>query len=340
VEWRAKNLHSRAWLRRLWWDQVTLRRLLTRERADVLFSFSDFGLLRSPVPQLLFMRNALYFCELFRRRVLPAKNWRFRLLFHLRRWLARWSVRAADAVMTPSASMLEMMRHAGPLPEGKAEINPLGAPAVAQGPESALRDYSGPIRILVPTSYGDHKNFGTALEALRLLRQRHGARFQLVTTADPRSELGLLTSTRKRDSTLLDELTRQGAVEVVGLLPHEQLLALYRTSHVMCYPTLTESFGHPLVEAMQAGLPIVASDIAINHELARDAALYFDPFDPAQLADRIEEVAGNAGLRTELQRRGQRYADEFSWARHVETLIRQLEELAGQRPATPAPAWR
>jgi glycosyltransferase involved in cell wall biosynthesis len=329
AEWRVRDVGS-GWLPRLWWDQVTLRRLLAQERADVLFPFSDFALFRSPVPQLLFVRNVVHFSEVFRTRVLPTKGWRFRLVFRLRCWLARQSVRAADAIMTPSATMLEMVRRAVPLPEGKGEANHYGAPAQSSNEAIPPRDYNGTIRLLFPTFYADHKNFGTALEALRLLRQRHGARFRLVTTADPRWELARLTSTWKRDATMVDELSRQGAVEVVGLLPHPQLLALYRECHVMCYPTLTESFGHPLLEALQAGLPVVASDIPVNRELARDAALYFDPLDPAQLAARIEEVANNPALRASMEERGRRYAGEFSWTRHAQRLIRRLEELAGQ----------
>lgn len=335
VELRLQAIQSSGWLRRLWWDQVTLRRLLAREQASVLFSFSDFGLFRSPVPQLLFVRNVVHFSEAFRTKVLPAKGWRFRLVFALRRWLACRSVRAADAFMTPSASMLEMVRQAVPVPDGKGEVNYYGAPAPGTNGERPPSDYSGTIRLLFPTYYADHKNFATALEALRLLRQRHGARFRLVTTADPHWELARLTSTWKADLARLEELSREGGVEVLGLLPHEKLLALYRQCHVMCYPTLAESFGHPLLEAMQAGLPVVASDIGVNRELARDAALYFNPLDAAQLAARIEEVADNAALRVAMQERGRRYASEFSWTRHAETLLHRLGELAGQ-PAPPS----
>lgn len=333
IECRVTPISHAGALRRFWWDQVTLRRHLIRERAAVLFSFADFGQLRCPVPQLLAVQNSTYFSNRFRAQVLNRKGWRFRLAFGLRRWLVCRFTREADAVMLPSASLLKMVRETVPLPDGKAVVIPFGAPTPGTDDRTPPRDYSGPLRILFPTYYADHKNFATALEALRLLRQRHGPRFRLVTTADPRWELARTsTATWKRDLSLLEELSRQGAVETLGLLPHDRLLALYRECHLMCYPTLTESFGLPLLEAMQAGLPVVASDIAVNRELARDAAVYFDPLDAAQLAARVEEVADNAALRAALQERGQRYAREFSWTRHAEELIRRLEELAG-RPA-------
>ncbi len=331
IECRVTAVGHAGALRRLWWDQVTLRSHLSRGHADVLFSFSDFGQLRCPVPQLLFLQNSTHFSDLFRSQVLKRKGWRFRLSFGLRCRLVGRFARSADAVMTPSASLLEMVRTAVTLPDNKVTVNPFGAP-LADGQDDGVppRDYSGRIRILFPTYYADHKNLAAALEALRLLRHRHGTRFRLVTTADPRSDLSrATTATWERDLTLLEELSREGAVETVGLLPYDRLLALYRECHVMCYPTLTESFGLPLLEALQAGLPVVASDIPVNRELARDAALYADPLDPAQLAARIEEVADNTTLRAALQERGRRYAKEFSWARHTDTLVRRLEELAG-----------
>jgi len=335
IEWRVTGAGHSGALRRFWWDQVTLRRQLKRERADVLVSLADFGQLHCPVPQLLTVQNSTHFSDLFRAHVLTRKGWRFRLAFGLRRWLVCRLAREADAVMTPSASLLAMVRGAVLVPDGKAMVNPFGAPAHREGDSIPSRDYSGTIRLLFPTYYADNKNFRTALQALRLLRQRHEARFRLVTTADPRWELARTTATWKGDLELLENLSREGAVETLGLLPHDRLLALYRECHLMCYPTLTESFGLPLLEAMQAGLPVVASDIAVNRELARDAAVYFDPLDPAQLASRIEEVAGDPALRAALQERGERYAREFSWAQHTDRLIRRLEELAGQ-PAPPA----
>ncbi|MFQ5664753.1 MAG: glycosyltransferase family 4 protein [Terriglobia bacterium] len=329
IRWQSVGAGEKGWLRRLWWDQVTLRRWLKHERADVLFSFSDFGMLHCPVPQLLFVRNSLFFSELFQKHILPRQGWRHRLLYRLRRWLVCRSVAAADAVMAPSASMLEMVRRAVWLPDGKATVNYYGRP-IGEPAEVPARDYGGPIRLLFPTYYYDYKNFTTALEALRLLRQRHGGRFCLVTTADPRAPLSRkASSTWKQDLVRLEELDSEGAVEVLGLVPHNKLLALYRECHVMCYPTLTESFGHPLVEAMAAGLPVAASDIAINREVARDAVLYFDPLNPAQLTRQVETIVENSDLRATLQERGRRYARGFSWTRHRQHLLRCLEELAG-----------
>lgn len=333
LQWRVSAAGEGGWPRRLWWDQVTLRRKLEQESADVLFSFSDFGLLACPVPQLLFVRNPLPFSDVFQEQLLPQRRWPARLVYWLRRWLVVRSIQAADTVMTPSATMLEMVRRAVPVPDSKARFNLYGAPAVKVG-EASARSYEGDIRLVYPAAYYDHKNLGVALEALRLLRRSSGLRFRLVTTANPRSALARAQPTWESDLALLEELRADGAVEVLDFLPHDKLLELYNQCHVLCYPTLVESFGHPLVEALATGLPVVASDIPVNRELARDAALYFKPRDPADLAAQLREVVENAPLRAGLVERGHRYAREFSWAHHTQLLLGHLEELAQGKTAS------
>ena len=324
LEWHVAPAETPA--RRLWWDQVTLRRLLRQHRADALFSFANYGQLFCSVPQLLSVQSAIYFSDLYRQHILSRKPLGFRIAFALRRWWVRRSVRAADCVLAPTASLLANLRRSTPLPEEKTAVNPFGVTAMALDPPA--RSYDGRIELLLPTLYTDYKNLGTALRALRLLRERHGDRFRLLTTADPRQESRRTSVTWKEDVELLDELVQAGAVDVVGPLPHKELLQLYARCHLLVYPTLTESFGFPLVEALAAGLPVVASDIPVNRELARDAALYFDPLDPEQLATRVEEIVVNGNHREELIRRGREQARTFCWAAHVRRLLDSLDKLA------------
>ena len=111
----------------------------------------------------------------------------------------------------------------------------------------------------------------------------------------------------------------------------EHLLELYAAADVMLYPTLTESFGQPLLEALALGLPVIASDIPINRELAQEAVLYFDPLDPAALAGRVEELIGDASLQAALRERARSLTENFSWAGHTDEILRRLEDLLRQR---------
>lgn len=326
VEWRVSPVGHAGVLRRLWWDQITLRRRLRSEQADVLYSLGNFAMFGCPVPQLLLVQTPVYLSDLYRRVCLAHWDWRYRARYRLRRWLLRRSVAAADLVLVPSASLREMLSREISLPDGKVRVNYLGP---GLGPvERDTRDYQGPIRLLFPTYYGDYKNVGAALEAVKILREQQGDRYRLVTTADLSENRNQANPQAwAREHPLWDKLIRQGAIESLGLVRPEGMQDLYRSCHVLVWPTLAESFGFPLVEALACGLPVVASDIPINRELARDAALYFDPLSPAELAARVREIVENAALRQTLQERGRRYAEAFSWKRHTEQLLEILENL-------------
>jgi len=325
VEWRPTGAKHAGPLARLWWDQVGLRRRLCAERAAALLSFADYGQFCCPVPQVLNLQNALWFSDLYRNEFLPRQPLGYRAEYALRRWLVFRSVVAAERVLSPSAALLEMVGHHMPLTNAKGSVNYHGAPAAAQ---LRVRDYSGPIRLLFSAYYHDYKGFDTALEALELLRRRHGGRYRLVATADPGWDRARSTVAAQRDRARAEALTREGAMEVVGEVPFDRLLGLYADCHVLCYPTWLESFGHPLVEAMQAGLPVAASDIPVNHELAGEAALYFRPGRAEELAARVEEIVTQPEQRENLIRRGRERARQFTWAAYARRLVETLEALA------------
>jgi glycosyltransferase involved in cell wall biosynthesis len=106
----------------------------------------------------------------------------------------------------------------------------------------------------------------------------------------------------------------------VGLRPDD----LYQKADIFVYPSVVESFGHPLIEAMAQGLPIVAADVPINREICRDAALFFDPFNPGACAATIEALLDNHDLRAEMSRRSLRRSQDFHWHEHISRLVELL----------------
>ncbi len=93
------------------------------------------------------------------------------------------------------------------------------------------------------------------------------------------------------------------------------VLDLLHRARALVAPSLVEGFGFPLIEAMCAGCPVVASDIPVFREVCRDAAWYVDPRDAAALATALDRIACEPGLRQELRARGALRADAFDWAR-------------------------
>ena len=120
----------------------------------------------------------------------------------------------------------------------------------------------------------------------------------------------------------------------LGAIPYRQLHQLYRRADVYVTPAYTETFAHPLVEAMSSGLPVVASDLPVHREICGDAALYFPRFSAQGLADRVVEMALSLDLSAQLRSLGLARSTVFSWKGHVEELLSLARSLvgAGQRP--------
>ena len=104
----------------------------------------------------------------------------------------------------------------------------------------------------------------------------------------------------------------QGRVHRVGFVPTDELAALYAGATALCYPSIREGFGLPILEAMAQGTPVVTSRGGATEEVAGGAAVLVDPLDVASIADGILRViASRAGLSTHARER----AGSLSWAR-------------------------
>jgi glycosyltransferase involved in cell wall biosynthesis len=128
----------------------------------------------------------------------------------------------------------------------------------------------------------------------------------------------------------LTALTKRFGVQVnaLGFVPHEELPPLYAGATGLCFPSLSEGFGFPVLEAMAQGTPVVTSAGTSTEELAGGAAILVDPRDPAAIADGLERLLDNPGLADELAHAGRARAAEFTWRRTAELVEAAYRELA------------
>jgi len=311
---------------RWWWEQVTLRNVARRERPDVLFSSANFAMLRCPCPQVLLVRIPLYFSREYLEHVLAEKPPVFRAEIALRRWLVARSVGAADRVMTPTAAMRDDLARFVNIPVGRAVVNPYGVPR-ERVRSTHPRNASGKLRILWVSHYADHKNLATLLRAAEILRKEMD--FELVLTLDAALRNGQHTPMPAEERALLARL--EGVAKLAGVRSYDETWALYREADVFVFPSLCESFGHPLVEAMASGLPIVASDIPVHREICGDAAEYFPVLDAAALAKALSWLMKDAATRARLTARGAERVKEFLWEDHVARLLELWRGMIGSR---------
>ncbi|EQD47331.1 Glycosyl transferase, group 1 domain protein, partial [mine drainage metagenome] len=118
-------------------------------------------------------------------------------------------------------------------------------------------------------------------------------------------------------------------VEILGPLDRPRLLEEYRRADLFVLPSLFEPFGIVLLEAMAAGLPIVASRVGGIPEVVAEGecALLCPPNDPAGLADALARLTADDGLRRRLGAAGRRRALAFSWETVIPEWVRLFESV-------------
>lgn len=213
----------------------------------------------------------------------------------------------------------------------KVQVIPWAPPPVPESPPAA--DFSTLVRkyglggrpfALYPAMTWEHKNHVRLLEALARLRESEGLNLPFVFT-------GYKTDFWPRVERRVSELGLGGRVSFLGLVPREDLSALYRAAQFVFIPTLFEAASAPLFEAWQHGAPVACSSVTSLPEQAAGAALLFDPFDVDEIVRALARMAADEGLRDRLRRRGARRLDDFSLERTAKAYRAVYRRAAGLR---------
>jgi glycosyltransferase involved in cell wall biosynthesis len=323
---------------RFWREQTVLPRSIRHSGAEVLISTGNFALRKSPVPQILLSRNALYVSQTFSRDLLARGDYWLWLDTRIKAFLAKRSIAWADRTLAPSLAFAEDLRawtgrNVAELHHGfDHDSFASGRRPLPANLQATLDSAQDALRLLFVSHYNYYRNFETLLRALPILRERlAGRRIKLVLTCNLRSEKSSGSYRTTRASRLIRELGIEENLLQLGIVPHVFLPSVYRACDLYVTPAYAESFAHPLVEAMASQLPIVASDLPVHREICGRSALYFNPFSPQDLARKVLAVAQNAPLARELSCSGAVRSRDFSWQAHVQELITQATALRQRR---------
>lgn len=110
-------------------------------------------------------------------------------------------------------------------------------------------------------------------------------------------------------------------VHIAPFIEDDDLYRVYAGARAVCYPSLHEGFGLPLLEAMYANVPVATSNTTSLPEVAGDAALFFDPHDTHAIRDALIRIATDEDLRTQLIEKGKKRVANFSWDRSAQKLL-------------------
>jgi glycosyltransferase involved in cell wall biosynthesis len=325
-------------LARWWWEQSGVRSYIKAHGVEVLISLGNFALLAAPVPQILFSRNDLYFSPYFERDLRARRRYAELLGNRLKRQLALASIKRAEINVAPTAAFAERLRSFNGQSRPTFEVLHFGVdPAILAADGEPLpseqvvklRLPEPKRRILYVSHYNYFRNFETLLRALPLIKERlkkqTGDDAQLVLTTELRRGAVYSGYDATAAAELIDQLGVRDDIAMLGAVDYGKLHHLYRLCDLFVCPSYSESFGHPLVEAMAAGRPVVAADLDVHREVCGEAAIYFDVFDERALAAECVRVLADAELSATLRARGAERCRRFSWDEHVRSLIALIE---------------
>lgn len=308
---------------RVAFEQVGLARLLARESADVLYSPAEMTTLAAPCAVVLALRNPSAY---FLRWRLGFGNWRRNMMLGE---MARLSAWRADRVIFVSDQSRRAISRKLPIPLSKTDvvyhgINPSFTPAVHHDLGAPSPSITRPY-ILSVSQIRRAKNYPRLVEAFVARGDNDLRGYDLVIIGameDPWSA--------QRISEILAGSGMGERVHLPGPVGRAAIPAWYAGARLFVLPSLLETFGHPLVEAMASGLPVVASNTTSNPEIVGDAGVYFDPWSVESIGDALATVLGDEERARTMAQRSLARAADFSWEKTAAQTRRVLERAAGR----------
>jgi glycosyltransferase involved in cell wall biosynthesis len=233
--------------------------------------------------------------------------------------------RRAEAVITPSEFVRGELVTSWRLDPARVAAIPHGVSEAFAAPAGGRAASRARPRLLFPGAPIERKNLGLVLDALASAAAGSPLRDAelVISSAEARSFPSQAAHVARLG---LDERVRW-----LGVLPRQDVPALYREVDVLVYPSLYEGFGLPPLEAMAAGTPVVAARAACLPETLSDAAVLVDPHDAGALAAAVESLLTDTALRASMIAAGRARAATFTWERSAAATANVYRAVAARR---------
>ena len=134
--------------------------------------------------------------------------------------------------------------------------------------------------------------------------------------------------------TYIDQLLQQEGINDIkqylhfpGYIPNSDLATLYNAAFAFLYPSLRESFGIPMLEAMACGTPVITGNTSAMPEVAGSGALTVNPFKPEEIAGKLLELEQQPDLYQKQKEYGLQRARQFSWTKTAEELLKVYQSI-------------
>lgn len=306
----------------LGWDQVAVPRAVRRHRIDVLFNPKYSIPLRAPCPSAWVCHGLDWYVMPWASRFIDRLSHRF--------LVPGYATRAALIVAVSEVTRQHVMQYL-PVPPERVVTVYSGVDDVFRRPVEEERRravrarYSLPERFLLYAgAVYPPKNFTRLVRAYAKVGPERGIPLVIAGGENRFLSEGEL---REPEALGIGEWVRRP-----GWVEQEELAAFYAMAEALLLPSLFESCGLPVLEAMAAGCPVVTADRYGTKELAAGAAVLVDPEDVDAIAAGIRSVLDDGALRTRLVEAGRERSGSFTWERCARDTLAALERVGGASP--------
>ena len=302
VEIEVIRVDARSRVRGVLAEQAVLPRVVRRLRPQLLHNLFNTAPAAPGVPQVTTIHDVIY--RRFPETHAGVLTWGLRVLVPLGVRRSRRLVAVSQATKDDIVRFLDVR-------EDRIDVVPNGPgfpPTAEPTPEDDLRHRlvlgDGAV-VLALSAKRPHKNLERLIEAM----------------CDVDAILvlpGYATPFEDELRALAERLGVGRRVRFAGWLDQSDIEGLYALATCVVVPSLAEGFGLPVLEAMQRGAPVATSNATSLPEVAGDAALYFEPTNTNAIADAVNRLLADDGLRRQLGEAGRAQAAKFSWERAAE----------------------
>jgi glycosyltransferase involved in cell wall biosynthesis len=219
----------------------------------------------------------------------------------------------ADAIITASKSVARDVENEYGVYPQKIHTIYRGPPTQydkrSVSPQTVCNKYNiRPGFAFYPSSKWIHKNHDIILKSLRRLKTKENIRVSLVCTG-PQSPKNRYKKLRKKTK----QYELEDSVSWLGFVTSKELIALYKASGFLIFPSLFEGQGFPLVEAFDTGTAVICSDISPFREYGGEAPYYINPKSVSDITAAIKRLYSDEEYKRNLEEKSKKESKKYDW---------------------------
>lgn len=299
------------------WEQSILPKAYKSDKVELLHCTSNTAPITTNIPLVVTIHDIIY----LEKWMITEGTYYQRFGNLYRRWNVPKIAHKADMIITVSDYERERIIEGLKIPEKRVRTvyNACGKHFTPTSTPEELAAFKEKMQlpdrfVLFLGNTDPKKNLPNVLKALGILHNRGQLDFTLVMPDFGQEHLLSILAAQNNEHLM-------ESIMLTGYIPNQELPNLYRLAELFLYPSLRESFGIPILEAMSCGTPVITSNTSAMPEVAGKDAILIDPTQPEDIAEMILSVLNNTELRAKTIAYGIERAAQFSWKKTANQVL-------------------